>query len=413
MSLSSLSKSIICMVLALNLGACSYLLPNTSPNLGGLLAEKGDTRPFEVPLPVNTDPKRMALGAMFTIGVKADGTVWSWGAESSGELGQGTFFITNPVPSRIPNMTDFVEVAAGNNHVLALRKDGTVWSWGDNKKGQLGYKEDGYVLVNNVLNTKSYQSIQTAPKQIPELKDVVSIAAGGNYSLALDKQGRVWGWGSELYLLGNHGNIKQPDPKVIYQHVDAIKIVANGTVGLGVLLKTGKVKLWSAADVYEPIFNDPVVDIAMSYSNTYFLLNTGRVYALGSNISGELAQRGDEELKNPKLIKQIGRIKKISTYTALDEQGRVWQWGKEAGLEIDTLFSGRNYYAQFYPSVMLSHKKITDVYCCTAALDADGSVWFWGNDTTGRRGNNQKSIDYRHQKKRDWTTPVRSLWTWK
>jgi alpha-tubulin suppressor-like RCC1 family protein len=306
-------------------------------------------------------------------------------------------------------MTDFMEIVAGSRHVLALRKDGTVWSWGNNEKGQLGYKEDGHIEPNY------YRAFQKTPKQIPDLKNIVSIAAGSGFSLALDKEGRVWGWGSESYLLGNHGNIniKQPDPKVIYQHVDAIKVVANGTVGLGVLLKTGKVKLWSAADVYEPIFNDPVVDIAMSYSNTYFLLNTGRVYALGSNISGELAQRGDEELKNPKLIKQIGRIKKISTYTALDEQGRVWQWGKEAGLEIDTLFSGRSYYAQFYPSVMLSHKKITDVYCCTAALDADGTVWFWGNDTTGRRGNNQKSINYQNQKNRDWTTPVRSLWTWK
>ena len=67
-------------MLALNLAACSNFLPtNTTPTLGGLLAAKGDTRPFEVPLPINTEPKRMALGSMFTIGVKADGTVWSWG----------------------------------------------------------------------------------------------------------------------------------------------------------------------------------------------------------------------------------------------------------------------------------------------------------------------------------------------
>lgn len=402
MPLSTYSKFVAYIALALSLGACSGSLSSTP-----MFAEKSDTRPFDVPLPINTEPKRMALGAMFTVGVKADGTVWSWGSGSSGELGRNDYNEHTDIPLIIPDMTNFVEVAVGSNHVLALRKDGTVWSWGNNEKGQLGYKEDGHIEPNY------YRAFQKLPKQIPDLKDIVSIAAGGNYSLALDKQGRVWGWGSELYLLGNHGNIKQLDPKVIYQHVDVIKVVANGTVGLGVLLKTGKVKLWSAADVYEPIFNDPVVDIAMSYSNTYFLLNTGRVYALGSNISGELAQRGEEELKNPKLIKQIGRIKKISTYTALDEQGCVWQWGKEAGLEIDTLFSGRNYYAQFYPSVMLSHKKITDVYCCTGALDADGTVWFWGNDTTGRRGNNQKSIDYRHQKNRDWTTPVRSLWTWK
>ena len=89
MPLSSLSKYAAYIAIALNLAACSYFLPNTTPTLGGLLAAKGDTRPFEVPLPVNTEPKRMALGSMFTIGVKADGTVWSWGYGMNGELGMG------------------------------------------------------------------------------------------------------------------------------------------------------------------------------------------------------------------------------------------------------------------------------------------------------------------------------------
>ena len=72
--------AVLMMSLSLSLASCSYLLPSTTPpSAFGLLADRGDTRPFEQPLPINTQPKRLALGHSFAIGVKEDGTVWSWG----------------------------------------------------------------------------------------------------------------------------------------------------------------------------------------------------------------------------------------------------------------------------------------------------------------------------------------------
>ena len=174
------------LALSLSLASCSIV--SSTPVLNDVLASKGDTRPFETPLPVNTQPKRLALGSSFAIGVKEDGTVWSWGY---GMLGLGKFE-NRPTPQAIPNMTDFVEVAVGGEHVLALRKDGTVWSWGDNKKGQLGYQADG-LPYGDPANLK-YDQQQRTPKQIPDLKDVVSIAAGSDVSYALDKQGNVYRW---------------------------------------------------------------------------------------------------------------------------------------------------------------------------------------------------------------------------
>jgi alpha-tubulin suppressor-like RCC1 family protein len=221
MRLSTYSKSIV-LALSMSLGACSYFLPSTTPSAFGLLADRGDTRPFEKPLPINTQPKRLALGTDFAIGVKEDGTVWSWG---DGMLGMGNFE-NRPTPQAIPNMIDFVEVAVGHKHVLALRKDGTVWSWGNNKKGQLGYKEDG-VPYGDPANLQ-YDPQQLTPKQIPDLKEVVSIGAGDNFSLALDKQGRVWGWGNNAHILNNVKNdedIKRM-PTVIYKNEQAVKVIA-------------------------------------------------------------------------------------------------------------------------------------------------------------------------------------------
>ncbi|MFO1392022.1 MAG: hypothetical protein U1E94_07405 [Agitococcus sp.] len=381
------------------------------PVVGNVVAGQGDTRPFEQPLPINTQPKRLALGTDFAIGVKEDGTVWSWGSGSKGELGMGKKE-NRPTPQAIPNMTDFVEVAAGSSHVLALRKDGTVWSWGNNEKGALGYKEEG--VPWGVPPKIYFDPYQLTPKQIPDLKDVVSIAAGRNYSLALDKQGRVWGWGSDLKILEKDKQSKQPYPVLVLQDNNAIKIMTNDTTGFGLLLKTGKVKLWQTKTVYEPNFNSRVVDVAMSYSNTYFLLDTGRVYALGSNYKGRLGQRGKDEYETPLLVKALNRIIKIDNFTALDDKGRVWQWSGIAGISIDKVFTGNNMYSQYYPSVMLSGKDIVDIYCCSFALSKDGTVWAWGNDTGGIRGDAKPIKDsMRDQTHSHWTTPVRSLWTWK
>lgn len=190
--------------------------------------------------------------------------------------------------------------------------------------------------------------------------------------------------------------------------------MTNDTTGFGLLLKTGKVKLWQTKTVYEPNFNSRVVDVAMSYSNTYFLLDTGRVYALGSNYKGRLGQRGKDEYETPLLVKALNRIIKIDNFTALDDKGRVWQWSGIAGISIDKVFTGNNMYSQYYPSVMLSGKDIVDIYCCSFALSKDGTVWAWGNDTGGIRGDAKPIKDsMRDQTHSHWTTPVRSLWMWK
>jgi alpha-tubulin suppressor-like RCC1 family protein len=259
--------------------------------------------PFEQPLGINTQPKRMALGSDFAIGVKEDGTVWSWGRGGGGVLGTG--YINRDTPQPIPNMTDFMEVAAGSSHVLALRKDGTVWSWGDNKKGALGYKEDGvpYGEPSKIL----YDPQQLTPKQIPNLKDIVNIAAGSSFSLALDKQGRVWGWGSESLILKNvFDKTTQKEPKVVYEDKNIAKIISRSTEtsiifndGTAIIFSAGSSEMFDDVKentlltdyrIYRVPFND-VVDISMTGLNLYTLLRKdGTVWTLGMNAFGALGQ---------------------------------------------------------------------------------------------------------------------------
>ena len=298
--------------------------------------------PFEQPLPINTQPKRLALGYSFAIGVKEDGTVWSWGRGSKGELGMGKKE-NRSTPQPIPNMTDFIEVAVGSGHVLALRKDGTVWSWGNNEKGALGYKEDG--VSYGPPNEIRFRPHQLTPKQIPDLKGIINIAAGSSFSLALDKQGRVWGWGSASLILQNvFDRTIQKEPKIVYEDKNIAKIVTDRSTetsiifnnGTAIIFPMGRSEMFNDVKenttlkdyrIYRVPFND-VVDISMSGGGLYTLLRKdGTVWALGMNKFGALGQCDYKRYKGFVRVKNLSRIKKINGSIAWDEEGYLWHWG--------------------------------------------------------------------------------------
>src|SRR2546430_2391508 len=77
----------------------------------------------------------IAAGHEHSLAVKSDGTVWAWGLNLAGQLGDGGG-VQRPAPVRVPNLTDGTAVAGGSLHSLALKSDGTVWAWGSNLFGE-------------------------------------------------------------------------------------------------------------------------------------------------------------------------------------------------------------------------------------------------------------------------------------
>lgn len=130
-----------------------------------------------------------AGGAEHSMAVLSDGSVWAWGDDSVGQLGLGVLNAPQLVPGKVPGISGAVAVAAGPLHTLVLLQDGTVWAWGDNTYGSLG-------------NGTYFNSF--VPVQVQGLTGVVSIAAGYEFSLAVRKDGTVWGWGHSDY--GQIGN---------------------------------------------------------------------------------------------------------------------------------------------------------------------------------------------------------------
>jgi len=137
---------------------------------------------------------------------RADGKAWAWGLNGSGQLGIDpniTGALSLPTPVSIP-ITGVAAIAAGGAFNYALAKDGTVWAWGNNFNGQLGNKTSGFV---DITKESIYTPVQvlTADSVLGVPSPVVQIAAGIQHGLARLADGSVWAWGYNIFgQLGNN-----------------------------------------------------------------------------------------------------------------------------------------------------------------------------------------------------------------
>ena len=192
----------------------------------------------------------VAAGSGHTVALKNDGTVWAWGNNSTGQLGNGNFTPSNPTPAQVSGLSGMssgvvIAVAAGYDHTVALKNDGTVWAWGNNATGQLG---NGNITPSNT------------PVQVSGLSGVTAVAAGFGHTVALKSDGTVRTWGNNTK--GQLGNGLTNGTTID----SAIPVVVSGMVG--------------------------VTDIAAGYEGSVVLKGAfkgdGTVWAWGSNSNGQL-----------------------------------------------------------------------------------------------------------------------------
>jgi len=142
-------------------------------------------------------------GAYHMLALKADGSLWGWGDNANGAIGNPAAATNQTSPIQVVGpggsgfLTGVIAVAAGQTHTLALKSDGTVWAWGRNDNGQLGATSSETCILSP---TESYPCSKTpiqvrGPGGSGFLTGVTAIAAGQDLSLALKSDGSVWGWG--------------------------------------------------------------------------------------------------------------------------------------------------------------------------------------------------------------------------
>lgn len=292
----------------------------------------------------------LAEGSAYSMALKADGTVWTWGNDYSGQLGIGITDATNsspyPTPWEVGGLSGIAAIAAGDMHSLAVASDGTLWAWGNNYDGELG---DG---TTNYANT---------PRKVAGLPPIKAAAAGTFFSLALDTSGNVWAWG--LNQKGQLGNGSTTNSSVPIQVPGLSGVVA---------IAAGSDYAWFAAA----------------------LKADGTVWAWGANDGGQLGDGSTTDSATPVQVTGLAGVTALSCgggFTlALKADGSVWAWGYDGDGQTSqpgTVWSG-NFFT-YTPIQVAGLPKATAIAAGaghSVALDATGAVWTWGLNANGQLG---------------------------
>ncbi|TXK76776.1 fibronectin type III domain-containing protein [Paenibacillus sp. N3.4] len=282
----------------------------------------------------------MSMGtghAFHTLEVQPDGTVWAWGNNEKGQLGDNTvIYRKKPVQSK--GLPAISAVSVGQDHSLALAKDGTVWTWGGNSAGQLG---DG------TLDKK------LAPVRVPGLTHVVAVQAGEQHSLALLADGTVWAWGLNVYGQLGDGSTENRTLPVQVAGLDSIAAISAG------------------------VFHNVAVS------------RDGKVFSWGFNAYGQLGDNTTTNRTSPTLVKELSGVTSVSAgfyhSLALKNDGTVWSWGTN----VKGVLGDGTSVNQFTPIQAANLSSIVSVSAGalhSMALKDDGTVWVWGANNEGQLG---------------------------
>ncbi len=181
----------------------------------------------------------ISCGYYHSLALKADGSVWAWGYNNKGQLGNNSTTISrSPVPVRGIGGTGYlagiVAISAGNYHNLALNSEGGVLAWGDNSKGQLG---------NN--STTAFFKNPVAVDAL-EGEDIVALAAGGLHSLAVDSNGDVWAWGYNAKGQLGIGSVTDKRTPAFVRAIGEVTAIAAGDAHSLAIDEDGR--LWACGD---------------------------------------------------------------------------------------------------------------------------------------------------------------------
>jgi alpha-tubulin suppressor-like RCC1 family protein len=260
-------------------------------NASGQIGDNTTTqRPTAVQVTsLGTNVVAIAAGESHSLAITANGKLWAWGSNSSGQLGNGTT-TSSSVPVEVSTLTNVIAVTAGASFTLALTGDGRLWGFGTNTYGQLG---NGGTPTTSVLT----------PLQTTVIPGVVRIAAGYGHALGMRLDGSVFAWGYNVYgQLGNGTTTNSAQPVIVQGLTNAVQISAS-YYNSSAVLADGTVWTWGY-NAYGQLGNgtttassyaQPVPGITNGfrvssghYYHTMLLLQTGGVSTFGYNFYGQI-----------------------------------------------------------------------------------------------------------------------------
>ena len=305
--------------------------------------------------PQNVAPAgcQLAMGYFHTLLLRNDGSLWAWGDNQYGQLGDGTT-INRSQPVEIKTISGIKSVAAGHKHSIALKEDGTVWAWG-----------------NKTLT----------PTQVPGLTGIIGIGAGDFQSFAFDGNGNIWSFGSE-----------QP---VQFGQLEGITAIAGGRFHTLALKNDRTVWAWGtnesgaigtgnqgdrcSSPVEVPGLSG-IVQIDAIADNSAAVKADGTVWTFGQNQYGQLGDGTTEISFSPIQVPNLNGVKAVAVakyhMEALKDDGSIWSWGYNGG---GRLGNGTEEDSRIPVQALVSDiSMLATGEWATVAIKSNGTIMAWG-----------------------------------
>jgi alpha-tubulin suppressor-like RCC1 family protein len=355
---------------------------------------------------VRTHFDEVALGREHALGITKAGTLWAWGRNHWGQLGDGTS-TDSGIPVRVGTDRNWRQVAVGDSHSLAIRADGSLWAWGLNQNGQLGLGD---------LNPRS------SPVRVGTLSTWASVAAGSTHSVALQRDGKLFTWGRNHYgQLGQETStapkVKSPDlsvptPVGTDKTWDKITAAADHTLASR---RDRSIWAWGRndssqlglRDLSQIVIIPTQIDfegepqprwswIAISTGSTHTLAirSDGALFSWGNGADGRLGRLTGGPTDLPQRVGADSDWVSVSAgdahSLAIRRDGSLWSWGAndrgQLGDETVLGPAGRFEPDSIQVPASPNWTKVRAGYKSSAALSSEETLWVWGDDSNGQLG---------------------------
>jgi alpha-tubulin suppressor-like RCC1 family protein len=285
--------------------------------------------------------KYVASGHSYSVALKTNNTLWTWGLNGNGQLGDDTT-TSKSTPIQVGTDTNWISISNKRHTTVSIKADGTLWSWGDGSVGQLGN--------NSITHTSS--PVQTAPGGT----DWHLASAGQYHTIAIKSNGTLWSWGNNT-VYGQLGD--------------------NSTVNKSTPVQIGTGTNWQS--------------ISCGSNHNVALKSDGTLWSWGLNNVGQMGDSTSTSKSTPVQVGTDINWRCISSgglhTTSIKTDGTLWVWGKNTSGQLgdDTIISKSSPIQTV--SGGTNWKSVSAGSLSTvAAIKSDGTLWAWGRNNYGQLG---------------------------